>query len=101
MQQINKVDLENNNLLLITFKQMWDQDDISDLSELIFSQFDGARIIEAVTGADRQYYRFNYHNEYLILHFESYSNACWLEPEDQQSSEKIADIGRYLQHNII
>ncbi len=96
MQQISSVTLADQNLILIAFSQLWEQEDIGQLSALLFAKLDEARIIEKVKGADREYLRFNYQQEYLIMHFESYSNACWIETEDQLASLSLATIAKKL-----
>ncbi|TRX55074.1 DUF3630 family protein [Thalassomonas sp. M1454] len=97
MHLIDKARLDNEDLILISFKKAWDQDDIKELADLVFSKIKSHRIIEHVTGADREYIRFNYHDDYLILHFESYSNACWIEAEDQLPSKHLKQLSTVLQ----
>ncbi len=96
MQQLIKATLENNNLLLLTFAKDWAQEDITQLATSIFSQLSNANILEHVEGADREYYRFVFNNSYLILHFECYSNACWIEAEDQLTTDAINSIATTL-----
>lgn len=98
MQQLISSTLENNNLLLLKFSDFWDQEDIAHLASLFFSKLPQARQLEHIQGADREYYRFTFEGSYLILHFECYSNACWLEAEDQVQTDAIADIASQLGH---
>lgn len=96
MHTFKSIKLENSQLLVINFSSNWDQDDISELSTIVFKQLNEVKTLEHVIGADREYFRFMYRQEYLILHFESYSNACWIESEDQLACSAIIDIGKQL-----
>lgn len=100
MVNINKCQLTDDALVLINFNTDWQQDDISDLAKIIFTLLPEHRVIEHIIGADREYYRFNYDNEYLVLHFESYSNSCWLEAEDQLENPALAIIAKQLSNDI-
>ncbi|WNC68378.1 DUF3630 family protein [Thalassotalea nanhaiensis] len=96
MQQIKTATLDNDNLLLIVFTKQWDLDDINFLSECVFKQLPDYQLKERVQGADREYFRFTYNNAYLILHFESYSESCWIEPEDQLENQQLMKISSLL-----
>lgn len=96
MQQLKTATLENNNLLLISFTQEWDQDDINLLSQCIFKHLAEHQIKEHIQGADREYFRFTFNGEYLVLQFESYSESCWIEPEDQIDSSSLILIDKLL-----
>lgn len=96
MQQIKTSTLDNNNLLLISFMQDWEQDDINLLSECIFNRLPDHKIKEHIQGADREYFRFTFNGEYLVLQFESYSESCWIEPEDQIGSKSLTLIHKLL-----
>ena len=96
MQQITTTTLENNNLLLIAFMQEWDQDDMNLLSKCIFNRLPAHKIKEHIQGADRECYRFTFNGEPLVLQFESYSESCWIEPEDQLQSQQLLKIALLL-----
>ncbi|WOH36133.1 DUF3630 family protein [Thalassotalea fonticola] len=96
MQQIQTAKLDNNNLLLISFTRGWDQDDINLLSQCIFKHLPEHQIKEHIQGADREYFRFTFNDEYLVLQFESYSESCWIEPEDQLNSQQLQKINSLL-----
>ena len=102
MQQLMQVTLEDQKLLLVSFTKTWQQDDIKALADSIFRNIPSARIIERVIGADREYFRFNLDSEYLILHFESYANSCWVESEDQMTGSAITKMYHALnqQHGV-
>ncbi|WNC72614.1 DUF3630 family protein [Thalassotalea psychrophila] len=96
MQQIQTAILDNNNLLLISFMQKWDQDDINLLSQCVFKLLPDFQLKEYIQGADREYFRFTFNGEYLVLQFESYSESCWIEPEDQIDSRALTLIHKLL-----
>lgn len=96
MQKIKNTILENNNLLLISFMQEWDQDDIKLLSQCIFRHLPDHKLKEHIQGADREHFRFTFNEEYLVLQFESYSESCWIEPEDQLKSLQLPKINSLL-----
>lgn len=97
MHKIENVTFDGQDLILISFTKEWDQDDIKELADLVFSKIAEQRIIEHIKGADREYTRFNFADDYLILHFESYSNACWIEAEDQLANKSLEKITALLQ----
>ncbi|KGJ98049.1 DUF3630 family protein [Thalassotalea sp. ND16A] len=100
MTNVSKCQLTDDALVLINFNFNWHQDDIRDLATNVFSLLPEHRIIEHIVGADREYYRFKFLSEYLILHFESYSNSCWLEAEDQLENPALAIIATQLNNAI-
>lgn len=100
MPTITHLELQQR-LLLITFKDRWDQDNIASLSELLFQRLSNdslqhLNIVEHINGADRECIRFRYNNAYFILHFECYSNSCWVEPEDQIDTDMLRVIYQLL-----
>lgn len=97
MHKIENVTFAEQDLILISFTKEWDQDDINELAELVLNKIAEHRIIEHIKGADREYTRFNFADDYLILHFESYSNACWIEAEDQLPNKSLGKIATLLQ----
>jgi hypothetical protein len=97
VHKIENVTFDGQDLILISFTKEWDQDDIKELADLVFSKISEPRIIEHIKGADREYTRFNFADDYLILHFESYSNACWIEAEDQLPNKSLEKITALLQ----
>ncbi|WP_070795854.1 DUF3630 family protein [Thalassotalea crassostreae] len=95
MHTIEHIEL-NESMLLITFTPYWDQDDIEKLAQTILSKIADHQLLETVIGADRQYYRLRLNEDYLVLHFESYSNSCWLEAEDQLPVTCLTTINKEL-----
>ena len=95
MHTIKNIEL-NDSLILITFVQLWDQDDIEQLAQMVLAKIANHQLLETVIGADRQYYRIRVNDEYLVLHFESYSNSCWLEAEDQLPVTCLTTINKEL-----
>ena len=96
---ITTVALINNNSLQISFNNDWYQENISNLSEFVFEKLDRYQVTEEVLGADMQYYRFKYNKHQFILHFECYSQSCWIEKEvdnDENTMELLLKIKNEL-----
>ncbi len=96
---ITTVALINNNSLQISFNNDWYQENISNLSEFIFEKLDHCQITEEVLGADMKYYRFVYNEHQFILHFECYSQSCWIEKE-VDNDQSIMDLLLQIKDNM-
>ncbi len=68
----------NPKVLQFQFNVEWTMDDISALSEYILLAL-SAETLEIVQGADLHCLRLKYREYELLLNFEEYSHACWLE----------------------
>jgi len=71
----------NENCLQVNFKEDWYQEDIPQLISYLLSVLPEHRILENISGADRENCRFEWQQEYLIINFECYSYSCWIENE--------------------
>ena len=78
--------------LTIQYAQEWFQEDIENLSTLIFSQIKSFEIQENIVGADRENIRFGWQNNYFILNFDCYSQSCWLEGQDEVSTSNLESL---------
>jgi len=76
----------NENHIDIRFSTIWYQEDIPQLTELLFTRLPDVNIIEKQLGADRETYRLTIENNYLVLNFDCYSQSCWLEPESESDN---------------
>ncbi|QDP02631.1 DUF3630 family protein [Thalassotalea sp. PS06] len=90
------ISLSADNIILLRFGNDWDQEDISEMITRIFERIANANVAEHVTGADREYLRFRCNNHHFLLQFETYSNACWIEAEDEFSEPGIAELFKQL-----
>ncbi|TKB45578.1 DUF3630 family protein [Thalassotalea mangrovi] len=90
------ITLTEDNIILIRFNQEWQLDDIEHLIVLVMDKIAGAQVLEHVIGADREYLRFTCNGLYFLLQFESYSNSCWIEAEDEFSQPGISALYRQL-----
>ena len=73
-----------------TFSCFWYQEDITWLSKQVFSLLPQVNIVETISGADRENIRLSWQGIYhFCLNFDYYSQSCWLEGEDEVSSEKL------------
>ena len=94
MQQLISVSLVGDNLE-IRFKDYWYQEDIEQLYQLLFEQLTDFSLVESLLGADRQTYRLTCDNQYVLLHFDYYSQSCWFNVEtanDQPLLSKLIAI---------
>jgi len=94
---IASTEIINQNSLQITFTDDWYQEDISLLNQHILCFLKGHHIIETTLGADRQYCRFEWQDQYFVIHFEYYCQACWVE------NETISNVGALnsINNNLI
>ena len=76
----------------IVFDSDWYLEDISRLSEQIYANIPDSRAIETVTGADREYFRFEWQQQIYILQFECYGQSCWIEAEYEQGQKVIKQL---------
>ncbi|XPF92995.1 DUF3630 family protein [Colwellia sp. RE-S-Sl-9] len=79
--KISSVELVNQASLQITFVESWYQEDIPLLTSLVLNFLKDHYLIETTQGADREYTRFKWQNDYFLLNFECYSESCWIENE--------------------
>ncbi|TYK66521.1 DUF3630 family protein [Colwellia echini] len=73
--------------LNILFAQNWYQEDITELSKLVFLPVEPVIIKEQNFGADREDIRFNWNENYFVLNFDFYSQSCWIEGQDSAATE--------------
>lgn len=78
--------------LVVNFSQPWFQEDIATLTQCIFSKVTLINIQEKIIGADRENVRFNWQEYYFILNFDCCSQSCWLEGQDNESMENLANL---------
>ncbi len=88
MQQLNDQYhvFQKDNFIEFRFVDFFDQDDIANLAAKLLKKIQGCTLIEQIEGIDRAYFRCRIdheHNPIVIqLHFETYSQSCWIEQED-------------------
>lgn len=83
---ITAIKIINRNSLQVLFNDDWHQENILNLSELVFEKLDHHQIIERVLGADKEYVRFVWKQHAFIINFECYSQSCWLEHEGEAAN---------------
>jgi hypothetical protein len=72
---------ENTYYLTINFANSWYFDEIPALFSHLMTKLTNASLIEQLLGADRYTYRIYWQQQHWLIHFESYSESCWLEHE--------------------
>jgi len=97
---IKEVQVQENSVVIIIWQQHWQQEDIDNLVSIIFHNLESIKITESVVGADRHYCRFHYQSRHYVLHFECYSQSCWLEAEDELSNVFISQIAKNILKRI-
>ena len=87
--------------LLVQFEQEWFQEDVANLTALVFASLMPISIQEKILGADRENIRFAWREHYFILNFECNSQSCWLEGQDSASMEYLADLYSVLANLLL
>ncbi len=84
--------VSHEDMLELRYNKRFDQDDIEQLAEVIMSKLDNVHLIEDVVGMDRVMYRLSVGDDVMQLHYEVYSQSCWIEieGEDGKTVKKIA-----------
>ncbi len=65
---------------------------IETLIDILFSPIMPVTIQEKIIGADRENIRFSWAGHHFVLNFEIYSQSCWIEGQDGQSTELLATL---------
>lgn len=91
MQQLSDkfYTLKKEELIEFRFAQYFDQDDIQYLVKELLNVFPNCTVIEQINGVDRACFRCQIAQYYALLHFETYSQSSWLEPESDNDSAFI------------
>jgi hypothetical protein len=82
IQSINLV----NNQITILFDQIWFQEDIVILRQLLLGSISDLSTKEVIIGADIESIRFQWKNTEFIVQFDYYSQSCGF---DTQSPNRI------------
>ena len=90
------ISLINENSLQLVFAKNWYQEDINALTTLILNSFEDHQVIETISGADREYCRFEWQKNYFIINFECYSESCWIEHETTPNIALLNSIKQCL-----
>ena len=78
-------------VIMISFQQVWDQDDIARLKSIIMDKTE-LQQVEHILGADRENFRLRWQQRIFCLNFDCYTQSCWIETELEQDSELLADL---------
>lgn len=89
---LKSVELIEDNTLFFIFTKTWFQEDIVELIDIIFSRVPDQVIVEHIKGADREDVRFNWKNTHYILHFDYYSQSCWVDIESSAASSSMSAL---------
>ncbi len=92
IQAINLVDEK----ITVLFNNYWVQEDVNTLSKLLLNTVSNITIKETIIGADRENIRFHWLDSEFILNFECYSQSCWLELQNSQSTSNIHNFFNLL-----
>lgn len=88
----------NSTALQFKFNVEWTMDDKNALIEHILFTL-SAKIIKTLQGADLYCLRINYRHYEMLLYFEEYSHACWLECVTEQDSAGLQEIKQLLSYS--
>jgi len=78
--------------LALNFNSSWFQEDIETLIQVVFSSLKPVNIQEKIIGADRENIRFSWQAHYFILNFDCCSQSCWLEGQDDRSTDHLKQL---------
>jgi len=92
IKKLNTTITKQTDHLTVNFEQAWFQEDIDSLSEQLFTMLAGFKIQEKILGADRENIRFCWQAHYFILNFDCCSQSCWLEGQDEASSNYLDNL---------
>lgn len=76
---------KHEDILFIEIDQYWFFEDIKTMTEYLFSLIDDIKTTEVMTGADRKSVRFMWRKAHCIIHFECYSQSCWIEAQENNN----------------
>lgn len=98
---IASVTLINPNSLQVVFNDNWYQEDITTLALYVLCLLEDHHVIETISGADREYCRFEWQQNHFIINFECYSESCWIENETIPNTTLLNSIKQCLNSNLI
>jgi hypothetical protein len=78
--------------LNVIFQNHWYQENIETLIDLLFLPIMPVTIQEKIIGADRENIRFSWASYHFVLNFDYYSQSCWIEGQDGQSTELLTTL---------
>ena len=78
--------------ITLVFNREFDDQDFPDMLNLLIRQLSGAEVVELIEGADQQAIRIRYQSEVFVLHFECYSQSCWLAAEIPNNEDLLTNI---------
>ncbi len=93
--KVINIEQVNPKVLQIHFNVEWTMDDISAVSEHILLAL-SAQTLEIVQGADLYCLRLKYSEYELLLNFEEYSHASWLECLTEQDIRGLKAVKEIL-----
>lgn len=89
IQSIRLID----DVIVISWLVTWYQEDIEDLLTVVVSLSSDIEIVEKLMGADRESVRIIWNKQFhCILHFDFYSQSCWIEGEDSHGSNNLVTL---------
>ncbi|NMP16968.1 DUF3630 family protein [Thalassotalea sp. Y01] len=82
----------NSHTVSLDLANQWDQEQALSLSQEILAKLGQHQVIETIAGADRFDCRFRFAEQDFVLHFEHYSESCWIEADDEFNELGIAPL---------
>lgn len=87
----------SNNQITVIFKQSWFQEDINTLHQLLLGNISDLSTKEVIIGADLEHIRFQWQGTEFTLHFEYYSQSCWLDTQEPKCQTEITSLFNLLE----
>lgn len=95
--KISSIEMINSNSLQIIFSDHWYQEDTVQLTQNILNLLENHKVLEQISGGDRENCRFEWLQEYFMLNFEYYSQSCWIENETTPNIDLLNTIKQHLE----
>ena len=87
-------------VIVIHWQNTWYQEDIEDLLSVIVTLSNDFEIVEKLIGADRESMRVTWQQQFhFTLHFDFYSQSCWIDGEDNHSCKNLPALLKDLSVN--
>jgi hypothetical protein len=85
--------------ITVLFNQIWFQEDIATLYQLLLKKIPNHYVKETIIGADRESVRFQWRETEFVINFDCYSQSCWFETQDPHNAKKAYSLFNLLTQN--
>ena len=86
--------------ILLEFNREFEQEDAHLIKTTLLNDLPDSQSIEDYEGADRASFRIKVNHFYCVLHFEVYSQSCWIEAEAESEISQLHAVHQILVRNL-